>query len=454
MGHSLIRRRDLLAAFGAFLATSFLERSSWALGRTPVGGRLTMALPWPVCSLDPADPLDATAAFFAHTIADPIYATDATGEPYPALAVDYPHTAGGKTLVKLRPGLVSARGQAIGANDLLFTIERARRLGGAPWLADLPMPTLVPGDPLAVAFATNAREKVARALASPTVALVPRGFSKERPDGTGPMRAEPSADRLVLVRNPNAARGASFLDEIVVEGAADLSAPLRAFEAHKADLGWLGAGLHVPRPLAVPFDFGSVGWIVLQTGTEAGPWGAPGVAQQLADSLPAERLQHLGLGPVPPPTGEARWGGPAGMLLFEEGSAHLSEIARTITSILSRPGHELTPHSISRADLDRRRASGAFVAMLHIVRNLGEAGIATLAALSAATSARAALDVVRRPPRLTSFEPRSLTRTLRLGVLGELRVMGAHAGEVHLARASSGGGWDLAASHRQPRRAI
>lgn len=447
-----MRRRDLLAALGAMAATSFLERPSWALGRTPTGGRLTMAVPWPVGSLDPADPLDATAALFAHAIADPVYATDATGEPYPALAADYPQSSGGKTLVTLRPGLVSARGQAIEARDLLFTIERARRLGGAPWLADLPLPTLVPGDPLTLAFATSAREKVAKALATPTVALVPRGFSPTRPDGTGPMRAEPTSHRLVLVRNPNAARGASFLDEIVVEGAADLSAPLRAFEAHTADLGWLGAGLHAPRPRAVPFDFGSVGWVVLQTGTEAGAWGAPGVAQQLADSLPAERLQHLGLGPAPPPTGEARWGGPSGALLFEEGSAHLSEMARTIASILSRPGHELTPQAVSRADLDRRRSSGAFLAMLHIVRSLGEPGVATLAALSAATSARASLDVVRRPPRLTSFEPRSLTRTLRLGVVGELRVMGAHAGEIHLARASSGGGWDLPASYRQPRR--
>lgn len=411
-----------------------------------------MALPWPVDSIDPADPLDSTAAFFAHAIADPVYAIDAKGEPYPALAVDYPRVSGDKTLVQLRQGLVSARGQSMGAKDLLFTIERARRLGGAPFLADLPMPRAVSGDPLAISFATTAREKVALALAAPTTALLPRGFSPERPDGTGPMRAEPSADRLLLVRNPNAARGASFLDEIVVERAVDLSAPLRAFEAHRADIGWLGAGLHTPRPRAVPFDFGSVGWIVLQTGTEAGAWGAPGVAQQLADSLPAERLQHFGLGEASKPTGEARWGGPSGQLLFEEGSAHLSELGRTVASILSRPGHELLPQPISRAELERKRKSGAFLAMLHVVRAIGGPGLATLAALNAATSAQASLDVVRRPPRLATFAPRSLTRTMRLGIIGELRVMGAHAGEMHVAPASSGQGWDLPASHRQPRR--
>lgn len=449
----MMRRRELLAALGSIAAVTLIDRSARALGRTPVGGRLTMTLPWPVSSIDPADPLDPAAALFAHAIADPVYAVDASGEPYPALAVDYPQISSGKTVVKLRPGLVSARGQAISARDLLFTIERARRLGGAPWLADLPLPKLVPNDAGAIAFPTTVREQVARALATPTTALLPRGFSPERPDGTGAMRAEPSADRLLLVRNPNAARGASFLDEIVVHRAGDLSASLRAFEAHTADVGWLGSGLHTPRTRSVPFDLGAAGWIVLQTGTEAGPWGAPGVAQQLADALPAERLQHLGLGSLPTATGEARWGGPSGALLFEEGSAQLEEIARTIASILSRPGHELVPQPTPRAELLKKRNTGAFLAMLQLVRPLGGPGLATLAALNAAVDARASLDIVRRPPRLASFAPRALTRTLRIGVIGELRVMGAHVDEIRLAKATGGDGWDLAASYRQPRRA-
>lgn len=447
-----LSRREMLAALAAVTASTWLEKSASALGRTPAFGRVSMTLPWPVSSIDPADPLDATAALFAHAIADPVYAVDAQGEPYPALAVDYPVVSAGKTVVKLRPGLVSARGQAISARDLVFTIERARRFGGAPWLANLPLPKLVPGDPLAVSFDTNDREQVARALSAPTTSLVPRGFSPERPDGTGAMRAEPSAERLVLVRNPNAARGASFLDEIVVDRAGDLSASLRAFEAHTADVGWLGAGLHGARARSVPFDLGSVGWIVLRTGQEAGAWGAPGVAQQLVDALPAERLQHLGLGSLPSPVGDPAWGGPPGALLFDEGAAQLGEIARTIASLLSRPGHELVAQPMPRAELARRRSSGAFLAMLHVVRPIGGPGLATLAALSAAVDPRAGLDVVRRPPRLPNFAPRSLTRTLRLGVVGELRVAGAHSAELRLARSANGEGWDLGASHRLPRR--
>ena len=448
-----MRRRDLLVAMAAVLATGWLGRPAFGLGRIPVGGRLTMSLPWPLGSIDPADPCDPTAALFAHAIADPVYALDAANEPYPALAVDYPQLSGQTTQVKLRPGLVSARGRSLDARDLVFSLDRARRQGGAPWLADLPTPTVDRRDPLVANFATTDRAKVVRALALPTTALLPRGFSPNLPDGTGAMRAEPSADRLVLVRNPNAARGASFLDEVVVQRASDLSASLRAFEAHSTDIGWLGAGLHAPRSQAVPFDFGSAGWIVLQTGTEAGVWGLPGIAQKLVDALPSERLQHLGLGSLPPPRGEATWGGPSGPLYFEEGSAQLAEIARTMASILSRPGHELVPEAVSRAELQRKRQSGGFLAMLHVVRPLGPTGLATLAALTTAVDPRAALDIVRRPPRLSSFEPRSLTRTLRLGVIGELRIAGAHSVEVRLAKAASGEGWDLGASHRLPRRA-
>jgi peptide/nickel transport system substrate-binding protein len=69
-------------------------------------------------------------------------------------------------------------------------------------------------------------------------------------------------------------------------------------------------------------------------------------------------------------------------------------------------------------------------------------------ALAAAVDARSALELMRRPPRLTSFDPRAVTRTLTLGVLGELRVMGAHAADVHLARNPTAQGWDLGSTYR------
>src|SRR5262249_20535278 len=157
--------------------------------------------------------------------------------------------------------------------------------------------------------------------------LLPRAFSPTTPDGTGAFRAEVSATEIVLTRNLNAARGASFLDAIDVRRADDLKSSLRAFEAERSDIGWLGLGLPQPRRGAIRFDLGAVAWIVLATGTEAQSFGAPGVAQRLADALPAERLAHLGLGALPVASGDAAWGGPPTDLVVED-APHLVEIAR------------------------------------------------------------------------------------------------------------------------------
>jgi peptide/nickel transport system substrate-binding protein len=174
-----------------------------------------------------------------------------------------------------------------------FSLERARRGGALAWWGDLPAPTPVPKDPMALAFATTDGLELARTLSSPLFALVPRGFDPRSPDGTGAMFAEVRGPRLLLRRNPNAARGASFLEEIAVDQAPDLLASPRSFEGNLTDIGWLSSGLHVPRPGSADFDLGRIAWIVLQSGAEAGPWGAPGVAQRLLDGLNREGCSGL-----------------------------------------------------------------------------------------------------------------------------------------------------------------
>jgi peptide/nickel transport system substrate-binding protein len=445
-----LTRRSLLATSGACAAAAVLARApgARALGRIPSVGKLALALPWPVQTVDPHDQFDPAAALFASCLFDQLFALEASGDPYPTLAADSPTTAGAKTIVRLRDGLVTAKGRKLDARDVLFSLERARRGGALAWWGDLPPPAPIPKEPLALAFATTDGLRLARTLSSPLFALVPRGFDPKSPDGTGAMSAEPSPSRLVLRRNPNAARGASFLAEVIVEQAPDLLMSPRSFEGNLADIGWQSSGLHAPRPGAASFDLGSVGWIVLQTGTEAGPWAAPGIAQRLLDGLEPGRLQRFGLGPLPPPTGTAEWGGKPCDLLVGEGSAYLEELARTLSSLLSRPSHEVTVKTLSPAELARRRTTGAFSLSLGVVRPFAGPGLANLVSLAAAAEPASGLEVMRRPPRLTSFTPRLLTRTLKLGVLGELRVSGAHAPDVHLARNSSGDGWDLGATYR------
>ena len=126
----------------------------------------------------------------------------------------------------------------------------------------------------------------------------------------------------------------------------------------------------------------------------------------------------------------------------------MGELGRTVSSLLSQPGHEVLLRAASAAEIAHRRSLGTFSLLLGIVRPFSAAALGSHIALAAAADPKNALELMRHPPRLSHFEPRLVTRTLTLGVLGELRVMGAHAPDVRLARNQTMEGWDLGASYR------
>jgi len=447
MGAALIRRRNLLQA-AALAAGSVAAPRGWAMGRLPIGGRMSLRIPHDTSRLDPQELFDPMAAIVGAAVFDTIYSLDATGNPYPSLAEGMPRRDGRQTRVTLREGLKSSRGHPIDARDLVISLERARRLGAVAVLADVPTPVVDKADGRTAVFKDIDPTLLVHALASPVVALVTRHHAPGSPDGTGAFRADPSADRLTLVRNRFAARGAACLEEIVLQRATDLLDSVRTFEAQNGDVAWLGSYIHQPRPGSVAFDLGSVAWVVLRGGNEAAEWGAPGVAQRLADAIPPERLAHLALGRTPQPSGTDAWGGPPCDLFVSRSSPHLVEVARTLASILSSPGHEVTASELAPNDLGQRRKTGAFALMLDVVRPVGPPGVATLIALATADQGGGARSIARHPPRLGSYAPRTLARTLRLGVVGELRVSGTAIGQLRLAQARDGGGWDLGASWR------
>src|SRR5207249_715711 len=83
--------------------------------------------PWPVGAIDPHDQFDPGAALFGPSLFDPLFSLEASGDPYPTLAADAPTTQGAKTIVRLREGLVTAKGKKLDAKDLLFSLDRAPR---------------------------------------------------------------------------------------------------------------------------------------------------------------------------------------------------------------------------------------------------------------------------------------------------------------------------------------
>jgi peptide/nickel transport system substrate-binding protein len=421
-------------------------RVAWGRGRSPIGGRLSFHFPWPLGTIDPHRLDDAASAVLGEALFDTLYARDATGVFVPVLAEGEPELDGASLKLNVRGGVRTARGHVLDARDAAFSIGRARSLGARAWLAEVPPPR-VDGKG-ALLFAMRDPVKLVRALASPLVPIVPTNFSAQWPDGTGPFRVERRADGLLLVRNPSAARGPSFLDEVFVRPSADLSESLRAFESGQDDLGWLGMGLHEPRPGARPFDAGHVGWAILQTGREAAAWDAPGVAQRVCDELPPQRLSYLALG-APWPTEPAQgWGGAPATIIVRDDAPWLVELARTVAAILTRTSHEVVAKPVAAAELAQRKTTRNFPLAIDVVRPLAHGTLGALAALSTADNPGAAEDVVKHPPKLNEVPVRTLGRTLRTGVIGEIRIQGGRVADVALAQSVAGFGVDFGSSTR------
>lgn len=408
----------------AFLTVGALAATASAMARTPLGGTLRLSIPWPLDALDPHAIDDPTAALFGVAVTEPLFALDPRGNPYPTLAARQPQQTARGTRLELRPHLKTGRGRSLDARDLLFTWQRARVRAAAGLLGPLGEPFLDPEDDLALIVPGAAPEQLAVALASPATALVPRSFDRLRPDGTGAFKATTGRDRLRLERNPSAARGASFLDAVEVTHAHDLAESLRAFEAGEADVGWLGRGLHRPRPGATDFSGPRLGWAILRTGRLAGAWGAPGVAQRLLDGVAPARLEHLGLYGFPVRQGQTHWGGGPATIVVREDAPHLDKIASAVASILSQPGHELRVERRHPDAVTRLRRDGEFSLLVDFARRIGPSSQhASLSLLTAADP-----NLARRPPRQLADDPRATARTLALGVIGEFGIRGAHLG--------------------------
>jgi len=427
-----LSRRALLASLAG-------AAGSRAMGRTPYGGRLRVAVPWPITSLEPASLSDGFAALFAGAAFEPLYALDAAGNPYPALAEALPSKLDRGCRVALRPGLRTAAGRPLAAADVLATLARARSRGAVGLLGELESPEVDAKDPLGVVFPRSQADAVARVLSSPLLALVPRNFSPLSPDGCGAFKVELGRGRALLTRNPNAARGVSYLDAIDVTVASDLADLLRGFETGTTDVAWFGTGLYRAVKDAMPFEAPRYGFAVLMAGKAAGAWAAPGTLQALLDAIPAGQLSHLGVRGLPPQSsGSAAWGGPATTVAVLANAPQLGAIARAVAATLSTPGHELTVVEKSAEELASLQATRQFGLLVDQVR----APTALARDIELALRTIASPDAAKRAPKTAPLAPRDLGRQLPLGVIGELSIWGTRrAPFVNLEAWQLGGVW-------------
>jgi peptide/nickel transport system substrate-binding protein len=133
-------------------------------------------------------------------------------------------------------------------------------------------------------------------------------------------------------------------------------------------------------------------------------------------------------------------------------SPWLVELARAVASALTSSASEVTVRPAPALEIEQRRASRAFALMVDAVRPFGRGSFAEIAALTAADDVQRGADAVRRPHR--GEQPvRVLARTLRLGVLGEIRVSGGRIPEVELPVSTRVPGVDWGGAHRSRGRA-
>ena len=174
----------------------------------------------------------------------------------------------------------------------------------------------------------------------------------------------------------------------------------------------------------------------------------PGVAQRICDGIPPARLSYLALGPAWTTEPEQGWGGPPTTIVVRDDAPWLVELAKAIAATISRPSHEVTAKPIPNADFVSRRAARSYTLALDVVRPVAPGSFPAMVALATADSAGRASELVQHPPKLGEVPARTMTRTLRCGVVGEIRVQGGRAPDVQLVGSSTGPGFDLGATAR------
>jgi peptide/nickel transport system substrate-binding protein len=145
------------------------------------------------------------------------------------------------------------------------------------------------------------------------------------------------------------------------------------------------------------------------------------------------------------------WTGAPCDLLVRDDCPWLVELARSLAVALSAPGHEVSPRPLASAEAAARKSTRAFALMLDVARPAGPGSLGALVGLATADDPTAAAALVRHPPR-GDMPPRVAARTMRLGVVAEIRLQGGRASDVVLPPSAWGRGidWGSAARRRSP----
>ena len=244
-GERFVTRRDLLkygvAGSAAVLLGPLAARSAYA---SPIsrlrgaanftadvqrGGTLRFARSIAPTTLDPANTIIAGDIYTLDKILEPLYVTNPAGQLIPWLASGYEVSSDHKTFTfTLRPGVKFSNGKPLVAEDVVFSINRARKDAAGPLsFLDYAVTDIDAKGTGSVVF--HLSQPWAPFLSDISVfanAILPANFGGQSakeffssPIGTGPFTFEgtftPDADSVTLKANPNYWQaGKPYLDAV------------------------------------------------------------------------------------------------------------------------------------------------------------------------------------------------------------------------------------------------
>jgi peptide/nickel transport system substrate-binding protein len=243
-GHRLVTRRDLLkygvagsaavllgplAARSASASPSRLRAAATNRAAIKRGGTLHFARSIGPTTLDPANTIIAGDIYTLDKILEPLYLTNPAGQLVPWLASGYEVSANHKTFTfALRPGVKFSNGKPLVAEDVIFSINRARKDAAGPLsFLDYAITDISAKGTGSVVFQLS--QPWAPFLSDISVfanAILPANFGGQSekeffasPIGTGPFTLEgsftPDANSLTLKANPNYWQaGKPYLDAV------------------------------------------------------------------------------------------------------------------------------------------------------------------------------------------------------------------------------------------------
>ncbi len=212
-------RRLVVAPLSACLAVLWASDSVRAEARPPYGGQLVSSLPGEPSSFDPVLAHSDAEVAIARLVFDTLYRPGAGGDIVPHLAAGLPEPGedGGSVRVPLRDDVRFHDGRAMGAEDVVRSLTRARA-SNAGWLL-APVTDVFPDDDGVVFQLESPNIAIERLLTAPATSITPEGRppAAESPVGSGPFELASVSrprERVSLRAFESHFAGRPYIDEI------------------------------------------------------------------------------------------------------------------------------------------------------------------------------------------------------------------------------------------------